>query len=257
MLRILIKIAQYIYCIYALICFIIIMILVLPFVVFSALALGKINGGNWAYKFCKVWGHSWYFLIGVWHNEIYETPHDRTKQYIFTPNHISYMDAPAMTLGIHQSFRALGKYELLKVPIFGIIYKAAVVVVDRSSAEARARSVRALRVALKQGISICIFPEGTFNETAEPLKEFFDGAFRLAIETETPIKPILLIDTVDRMHFSSIFSLKPGKCRVVYLEEIPVNGLTLKDMNQLKEKVYQAMDAGLRRYRKYPTSLTA
>lgn len=87
-----------------------------------------------------------------------------------------------------------------------------------------------------------------------PLKDFFDGAFRIAIETETPLKPVLLVDTLDRLHYNSIFSLTPGKSRVVFLDEIPVQGLTMQDITLLKEKVYDIMDAGLRRYRAYPTA---
>lgn len=73
----------------------------------------------------------------------------------------------------------------------------------------------------------------------------------MAIETETPIKPLLLVDTLDRLHYNSIFSLTPGKNRVIYLEEVPVTGLTMKDIPALKQKVYNMMDAGLRRYRNY------
>jgi 1-acyl-sn-glycerol-3-phosphate acyltransferase len=40
--------------------------------------------------------------------------------------------------------------------------------------------------------------------TGKPLKEFYDGAFRIAIETGTPIKPVLLLNTYERMHYSSI-----------------------------------------------------
>jgi 1-acyl-sn-glycerol-3-phosphate acyltransferase len=145
----------------------------------------------------------------------------------------------------------LGKYEMVKIPVFGMIYRAAVILVDRSNSETRAKSVRALKAAIKNHISIFIFPEGTFNETSSPLKSFFDGAFRIAIETQTPIKPILLVDTLERLHFKSIFSLTPGKNRIVYLNEVPVAGLGISDIPALKEQVYQMMDAGLRRYRSY------
>ncbi len=125
-----------------------------------------------------------------------------------------------------------------------MIYRAAVVLVDRKNAETRSKSVRALKAALKHGISIFIFPEGTFNETPAPLKDFFDGAFRIAIETETPIKPLLLVDTLDRLHYKSILSLTPGKNRVIYLQEIPVSGMTMKDIPALKQQVYDSMDCG-------------
>lgn len=163
------------------------------------------------------------------------------------------MDIPPIVLAIHQPIRALGKYEMVKVPIFGWIYRAAVILVNRKNADTRAKSVRALKAAIKNKISIIIFPEGTFNETRQPLKDFFDGAFRIAIETQTPIKPLLLVDTLKRMHYRSLFELNPGKNRVVYLDEVPVNGLTMKDIPHLKEKVYQIMEEGLKRYISYPT----
>ena len=248
-----IRLIQYIYCIYALTCFVCIMFLVFPFVMLSLL-FGKIKGGNLIYQLCRLWAVCWYFLVGIRHKEIYEHPHDRSRQYIFVANHISYMDIPPIVLIAHQPVRILGKYEMVKIPVFGWIYRAAVILVDRRNSDTRSRSVRALKSALKHHISIFIFPEGTFNETSEPLKDFYDGAFRIAIETETPIKPVLLVDTLDRLHYKSLFSLTPGVNRVVYLEEIPVTGMTLKDIQQLKDKVYYSMDSGLRRYRNYPAA---
>jgi 1-acyl-sn-glycerol-3-phosphate acyltransferase len=85
--------------------------------------------------------------------------------------------------------------------------------------------------------------------THRPLKEFYDGAFRIAIETQTPIKPVLFLDAYDRNNYKSIFSFTPGKARIVYLDEIPVEGLTLKDVKQLKEKVYAIMEEKLVAYK--------
>ena len=94
-----------------------------------------------------------------------------------------------------------------------------------------------------------MFPEGTFNETKHPLKEFFDGAFRIAIETQTPVKPVLFLDAYNRMHYKSILSLTPGISRSVFLEEISVEGLTLKDVQMLKQKTFVVMEEALLRYR--------
>ena len=94
-----------------------------------------------------------------------------------------------------------------------------------------------------------IFPEGTYNMTNKPLKEFYDGAFRVAIETQTPVKPVLFLDTYSRMHYNSIFSMTPGKCRIVYLDEIPVAGLKAGDVQSLKQKVYATMEKKLIEYK--------
>ena len=251
MMKFLLKPLQYLYCIYALLVFIAIMFVALPFVLIAS-AFG-VKGGNFIYKICFIWARAWYLFIGIRHKEIYEAPHDTTQQYIFVANHISYMDIQPIVSSFTQPIRVLGKYEMIKVPIFGWIYKAAVILVDRKDATRRSKSVRALKAAIHHGISIFIFPEGTFNITPQPLKDFFDGAFRIAIETQTPIKPLLFIDTLERLHYKSIFSLTPGKCRVIFLEEVPVHHYTMKDIQELKQHVYRLMDEGLRRYRNYPT----
>jgi len=225
------------------------MFLVLPFVI--VFSFFGIKGGNLVYRACHVWGIIWYACIGILHKEIYEASHDRSRQYIFVANHSSYMDIPGAIRCMHQPIRVLGKSETAKIPVFGWIYRAAVILVERSSTEKRARSVRALKAALRRGISIFIFPEGTFNETNKPLKEFYDGAFRVAIETQTPIKPLLFIDTLDRMHWRGIFELTPGKSRVVFMKEIPVHNYTIKQLPLLKQHVRDVMEEGLRRYRKY------
>ncbi|MDB5193460.1 MAG: 1-acyl-sn-glycerol-3-phosphate acyltransferase [Segetibacter sp.] len=249
-MKYLLKPIQWIYSIYGFITFVAIMLLAVPFVIAGSF-FGKIKGGNFIYKVCKTWGYIWYFLTGIWNKNIYEAPHDTKEHFIFVANHISYMDIPPVVVAINQAVRILGKYEMVKVPIFGYIYKSAVITVDRTNAERRSKSVRQLKAVLRKDISILIFPEGTFNETGKPLKDFYDGAFRIAIETQTPIKPLLFIDTFDRLHHKSVFTLTPGPCRVVFMKEIPVEGLEMQDLPMLKQQVYNQMEEGLRRYRKY------
>jgi 1-acyl-sn-glycerol-3-phosphate acyltransferase len=145
--------------------------------------------------------------------------------------------------------RPLGKAEIAKVPVFGFIYRNTIVTVDRSSAENRARSVKQLMSTLAKGVSVLVFPEGTFNETGRPLKDFYDGAFRIAIETGSAIQPVLMLDTWSRMHPRSIFSLRPGRSRTVFLEPIPVAGYGLGQVGELKRLVYQRMEEGLLRWK--------
>jgi 1-acyl-sn-glycerol-3-phosphate acyltransferase len=129
------------------------------------------------------------------------------------------MDIPPVVASIHQPFRALGKYEMVKVPVFGWIYRATVILVDRSNADRRSKSVRALKAAIQHGISVFIFRKERLMLQKKPLKSFYDGAFRIAIETQTSIKPILFIDSLKRLHFKSIFNLTPGLNRTIFLEK--------------------------------------
>lgn len=238
----------WLYCIYALVSFLLLMLLVFPFALVATF-WGRIRGGNFIYRLCMLWGDVWFALIFIRHKNIYEEPLRKDQPYIFVANHISYLDAAIICKTIRQPVRALGKVEMAKAPVFGFIYKKVIVTVDRSSPENRAASVRVLKSILSKGISVFVFPEGTFNETNQTLKDFYDGAFRIAIETKTPVKPILFLDAYDRLHHSSIFSLNPGPSRALFLKEFTVAHLTSKDVPQLKQEVYELMDEKLREYR--------
>ena len=238
-----------VYYVWAIVLFVAIMLLIFPFVVLASL-WGRIRGGNFIYHLLRFWARSWFTLIGIWQRNIYDQFRpERKQQYIFVANHISYLDAAVIVETILQPFRALGKAEMAKIPIFGYIYRICAVNVQRDSPESRARSVRQLKTILKRGVSILVFPEGTFNETHRPLKEFYDGAFRVAIETGTPICPILFLDTYDRMPYESFFSLNPGRCRAVFLEPFSVEGLSMNDVPALKEKVFRKMAEQLVEYK--------
>jgi 1-acyl-sn-glycerol-3-phosphate acyltransferase len=247
-MRYLLRPFQWIYCIYAFISFVAIMLVVFP-LAFIASFFGRIRGGNMIWRLCMLWGDIWFPLIFFQTKRIYEAPHDRSKPYIFVINHISYIDAAYLVKVFRQPVRPLAKVEMSGIPVFGFIYKKSVVTVDRSSPQNRTQSIRILKSIIQKGISVVVFPEGTFNMTNKPLKGFYDGAFRVAIETQTSIKPVLIPDTFSRMNYKSIFSLTPGKCRSVYLDEIPVEGLNITDTHLLKEKVYSIMGNKLREYR--------
>jgi len=243
------RILGVLFTIYAFLPFTAFLLLIFPLVVVASF-FGKVKGGNFIYWLCHCWSDFVLFMLGIFHRNIFETPHDRSRQYVFVFNHSSFLDIPIIFKAIRrQQFRILGKAEMARIPLFGFIYKNAVVMVERDKPEKRAKSVKQLISVLRKGVSIVIAPEGTFNISDQPLKEFYDGAFKIAIETQTPIKPILVLDAYDRMHYRSIFSLNPGRSRAVYLEEIAVDGLTLADVVVLKERVYKKMEEGLRRYK--------
>ena len=247
-MKLVLKPFQIIYCVYAFVVFVALMILIFPFVL-TASFFGRIRGGNAVYRLCMLWGDCWFPLVGILHKNIYESDEPKDQQFIYVANHISYVDAAIIVETLRRPIRPLGKAEMSKVPVFGYIYKNVIVLVERSSAEARAKSVRQLKAVLRKNISIFIFPEGTFNMTGKPLKEFYDGAFRIAIETQTPIRPVLFLDSYARLHYRSIFSFNPGRSRSVFLEPVPVDGYTLRDVQLLKQQVYDIMERKLIEYK--------
>ena len=248
-MKILIDLWKFIFTLYGFVCFIAGLLFIFPFVIVASF-YGKIKGGNFIYKICKYWADAVLFLCGIFHRNIYQTPHNSSKPYVFVFNHVSYIDIPVLMKTIRkQHFRILGKAEMAHIPLFGFVYRQVVVLVDRSNVEKRVKSVLQLKSIIKKNISVVIAPEGTFNMSAQPLEEFYDGAFKVAIETQTPLKPILFLDDYDRLNPNAIFSLTPGRTRAVFLDEVSVAGLTASDVKMLKEKVYKIMEQKLIYYK--------
>lgn len=198
------------------------------------------------YKLCVLWADIWFVLTFIRVKKIYDQPFENHKPHIIVANHISYLDIPMLVKVFRKPLRPLGKVEMTKVPVFGFIYKKAIVTVDRSDSKNRLESLRILRSILTKGISIFVFPEGTFNETNLPLKEFYNGAFKLAAESGVSIQPVLFLDTYKRMNYKSIFTLNPGSCRAVFLETIPVS--VGENYQILKEQVFSRMEKRLLHY---------
>ncbi|ULQ53807.1 lysophospholipid acyltransferase family protein [Flavihumibacter fluvii] len=228
--------------------FILLMLLLLP-AFFVASFFGPVKGGNWFYSICGFWSDTWFFFIGIRPKVLHEAITAEHRPCIFVANHSSYMDIPMLVNVIREPVRVLGKQEMASIPVFGYVYRKAVVMVNRKDAAQRAKSVNTLKKVLSQGISIFLFPEGTFNESDQPLKDFYDGAFRIALETQTPIQPIIFPDSVNRLGHHSVFSLSAGTCRAVYLPMVEMTNFTDQGIADLKQLVYQEMGDALVRYR--------
>ncbi len=195
------------------------------------------------------WSYVWLPMIGMRVTVKGAMPTD--KKYVIVANHISYMDTLVIFPAIKGYFRPLGKKEIVKIPVLGYIYKQVVIMVDRSSQFSRAKSMRLMVRSLRKEGNILIFPEGTFNETPAPLKSFYDGAFRLALNSGAEILPLILPDTFERWHYSGWWKLWPGKNRAIFLDPISPEGYSMETISLLKEHVYNTMEEAMLEYCDY------
>ena len=90
-----------------------------------------------------------------------------------------------------------------------------------------------MKRVLANGLDMLIYPEGTRNKTTEPLKSFYDGAFKLAIATQKPIIPVVLLNTKKILPAYPIMYLKPGKIQLHILPPILTEGHTVASLKQL------------------------
>ena len=170
--------------------------------------------------------------------------------YVFVLNHNNLIDIPACGSLIPHYFKPLSKKEIVRIPLLGWLFGMTSILVDRSNPESRKKSVGTMVDALKKGISIMIFPEGTRNRTPNPLKEFHEGAFKIAIAAQVPIMPILQLD-YRLLQKVDTFWVQPGKARFVYLDPIPTAGLIDADVPALKQQVFDLMYQYIQREDRY------
>lgn len=184
----------------------------------------------------RFWAHIVFYGVGFTKKRITKQKFDPKKSYMLTANHTSMMDIMLMLILVKNPFVFVGKKELAKMPIFGYFYKKACILVDRSSAASRQRTMIMAAQKLANGLSVCIFPEGGVpDDETVVLDEFKDGAFRLAIDFEIPVVPMTFVG-LKKMFPFRFFAGHPGKVLVYQHAFINTKGLSQKDKPDLKEQ---------------------
>ena len=148
------------------------------------------------------------------------------------------LDIPISCPFIPGGNKTIAKKSFVKVPLFGWFYRKGAVLVDRKSEISRRKSFEEMKKVLAMGMHMSVYPEGTRNRTDEPLKKFYDGAFKLAVDTNTAVIPAVIFNTKKALPVHKPFYFIPHRLRMDFLEPIPVEGQTTE---QLRDKVFQVM----------------
>jgi 1-acyl-sn-glycerol-3-phosphate acyltransferase len=160
------------------------------------------------------------------------------ESYIVLFNHNALLDVPLSAPFIPAGNKTIAKDSFTKVPVFGWFYKRGAILVNRKDERSRIKSYEAMKKVLASGMHMCIYPEGTRNRTAEPLKQFYDGAFKLAVDTKKDIIPTLIFNTKKAMPIHKTFYLLPVPLQMHFLPAVSSKDISAKD---LKEKVFNLM----------------
>ncbi|HKO79966.1 MAG TPA: lysophospholipid acyltransferase family protein, partial [Chitinophagaceae bacterium] len=191
-------------------------------------------------KIARLWMNVWLRLVGCPVKVTGKNNFEKGKAYIVTSNHNSLMDVPLTSPYIPGANKTIAKKSFAKIPLFGWFYSKGSVLVDRNSDASRRKSFEDMRQVLKKGMHMCIYPEGTRNRTNEPLKKFYDGAFKLAVETKTAIIPTLIFNTKKALPVNKSFYFLPHKLEMHFLPPVAPDSYSVE---QLKEKVFAIMKA--------------
>lgn len=167
--------------------------------------------------------------------------------YIICCNHSSYLDIIQMYNVIPRYFLFIGKYELLRWPLFNIFFRDMNIAVNRGNKMEAAKAFRKAAQAIDRGTSIAIFPEGTIPDYTPRMKPFKDGAFKLAIEKQVPIVPVTFIDhwRLFGEPLELFARARPGIARAVIHDAVLTHGLSESDLPLLRRRVYEIIEAPL------------
>lgn len=218
-------------------------LLVLPCVALSALVHrnepGRRRRGRWIRRLGRLASR----LTPLWRFQVEgEVPRDIDRRgYVVIANHESTAD-PFLLSFLPFDMRFIAKAELFRAPLIGWLLRlGGDIPVRRRDRRSVAKMMRECHATVRDGTPVMIFPEGTRSADGE-LLPFKEGAFRLAIETQTPILPVALAGT-RRCRPKGALWFGRAHARARVLEPISTAGLSLADLQQLIEEARRRIAA--------------
>jgi 1-acyl-sn-glycerol-3-phosphate acyltransferase len=176
-----------------------------------------------------------------------QLPANKRNPYVMVSNHESFVDMLLLS-HLKMEMKYLSKESILRIPLVGWMMKmsgdVSLLRGDRSSGAA---ALLVCEKWLKRKMSVMIFPEGTRSSDGE-MRSFKDGAFVLAIRTQTPMLPVVVHGTRSALRKSD-WRMGDAKAEVRVLEIIETTGMTLDDVPALRERVRDVMIAEIAKMR--------
>jgi 1-acyl-sn-glycerol-3-phosphate acyltransferase len=155
---------------------------------------------------------------------------------VYAANHTSYMDTTVVFSALPFQFRILAKKELWSLPFIGwYLNRSGQIPIDTENPRAALSSLSAGVKALRMGMPLFVFPEGSRTPNGD-LKAFLSGAAFLAIRAQVPLVPVALSGVYDLlpMHARHFF---PGELVLSAGAPIDTTGMTIRQADELTVRV--------------------
>lgn len=187
-----------------------------------------------SHTICCLWGKflltkspGWSFRVEGREN----LPQDHA--FVVVSNHISSVDILAL-FAINFQFRWLSKQEVFSMPLIGTAMRmVGYVPVKRGDEKSHKRAFELSAEWLAKGIAMVFFPEGSRSVDGK-LKEFKTGAFRLAINENVPVVPIVLEGTGDMLRKGTLIP-NPAQVNIKILP--PISALENEEPRAFSERI--------------------
>lgn len=149
------------------------------------------------HSFSCYWGYHYFQINPQWHLR-YEGLENikENRHYVLIANHQSLADI-LVCYGLHRQYKWVSKESIFNVPLIGWNMRLnQYVLLKRGDMKSIKEMMAVCRDWLNKGSSIMLFPEGTRSEDGK-LQSFRDGAFRLALDCDVELIPIVIDGTRD------------------------------------------------------------
>ena len=143
-------------------------------------------------------------------------------------------DEPVLFIGNHRSFFDIlltysrcrnltgyvAKKEMEKIPLLSTWMRFVYCLfLDRENPKEGLKTILQAIDYVKNGISICIFPEGTRSQDEDP-HEFKEGSLRPALKAKVPVIPMAISGTADILENNKRFQVKPTTVHITFGQPI-------------------------------------
>lgn len=155
---------------------------------------------------------------------------------VYAANHTSYMDTPVVFSSLPFQFRILAKKELWSLPFIGwYLNRSGQIPIDTANPRATLSSLGAGVKALRSGMPLFVFPEGSRTPNGD-LQVFLSGAAFLAIRAQVSLVPVALGGVYDLLPIHT-HHFYPGDLLLSVGDPIDTKGMTLRHADELTARL--------------------
>jgi 1-acyl-sn-glycerol-3-phosphate acyltransferase len=162
---------------------------------------------------------------------------DPKQVYVMVSNHQSGLDILVL-FKLHRHFKWVAKKELFMIPFIG--WNMALngyLSIERGRGRSKLQMMDNAVDSIRKGNSVILFPEGTRSPDGN-LQSYKTGAFRLALETHSPILPVVIKGTHKAIRKGGLLVHKNHNIKLVVLDPIPYESFSHMDTRELALMVH-------------------
>ena len=201
--------------------------------------IGKFNRNARDYSCLRIvqWGFKAILKVTGVHTTVIGFENIPDEPVLFFGNHRSFFDILLTYSRCPRLTGYVAKKEMEKIPLLSTWMRFVYCLfLDRKNPKEGLKTILQAIDYVKQGISICIFPEGTRNRNKDELDmlPFHEGSFKIATKANCPIIPIAISNSANifEAHFPKI---SPAKVVVEYGKPIYPDELSKEDKRHVGE----------------------